>query len=189
MHFTPTRRLISPFDSFFSTNTHSESTWQSQTKYKAIEPSEPLSLDDSEILETQNNQSSGNLDHTVASVYCEMCGEELKDMFEYEHHYESVHCHLCSECELIFPSAYLLGVHLEESHSSYFEVCLHKNKDSKMYQCLVEDKSICHEMFKTSEERDLHMISHHMYEPGFRFEKMGRPLNNFGETSNDEMLE
>ncbi|KAF0975940.1 hypothetical protein FDP41_005267 [Naegleria fowleri] len=190
---TRIRRLISPFDSFFS-ETNSEKTWQVETKYRAVENSQIHKEHLEENLEnhqTYNNQhSSENCQISdsmnTSSVFCELCEQELKDMFEFEHHYESVHCHLCSECELIFPSAFLLGVHLEECHSSYFEVCLQKNT-MKMYQCLVEDKSICNEMFKTSEERDLHMISHHMYEPGFRFEKMGRPLSHV--ETNDEMLE
>ncbi|EFC44854.1 predicted protein, partial [Naegleria gruberi] len=89
---------------------------------------------------------------------CDLCGQYVGNNFEFEHHLESLHKHVCTECSRVFPSAFLLSVHLEENHDSFFSVMALK-KDC--YQCLVEDKSICNAKFRTSEQRDEHMRKDH----------------------------
>lgn len=41
---------------------------------------------------------------------------------EYESHYNSTHTNRCLECRKNFPSAYLLGLHIEENHDSFMSV-------------------------------------------------------------------
>ena len=38
---------------------------------------------------------------------------------EYESHYNSTHTNRCLECRKNFPSAHLLGLHIEENHDSF----------------------------------------------------------------------
>lgn len=38
---------------------------------------------------------------------------------EYETHYRDQHTNRCAECRKNFPSAHLLGVHIEEAHDSF----------------------------------------------------------------------
>jgi len=41
---------------------------------------------------------------------------------DYETHYQKTHTNRCLECRRNFPSAHLLGVHIEEMHDSFAQV-------------------------------------------------------------------
>mmetsp|Transcript_24554 Transcript_24554/g.36026 ORF Transcript_24554/g.36026 Transcript_24554/m.36026 type:complete len:383 (+) Transcript_24554:35-1183(+) len=79
-------------------------------------------------------------------------------------HYQESHVFECSECKAVFPNNHLLDLHLQETHDSYFATALERSKAS--YQCLV---SSCHEVFRTDNERCMHLRSKHGYPKWFRF--------------------
>ncbi|KAM4729170.1 zinc finger protein 511 isoform 2-T2 [Anableps anableps] len=84
---------------------------------------------------------------------------------EYEHHYNSLHRHVCCSCRRSLPSARLLDIHIQEWHDSLFTILAQKQD---MYLCLVEG---CGQKFRTSQQRKDHLIRLHKYPPDFRFDK------------------
>ena len=50
------------------------------------------------------------------------CSQRFRSVEEYEHHYNSLHRHVCSACRRSFPSARLLDVHIEEWHDPVFNI-------------------------------------------------------------------
>ncbi|XP_057705273.1 zinc finger protein 511 isoform X2 [Corythoichthys intestinalis] len=96
------------------------------------------------------------------------CNAVHATLEEYEHHYNSLHRHVCSICRRSLPTARLLDIHIQEWHDSVFMV-LAQRQD--MYQCLVEG---CGHKFRTSTLRKDHLIRIHKYPPDFRFDKPKR---------------
>ncbi|XP_050981179.1 zinc finger protein 511 [Labeo rohita] len=104
---------------------------------------------------------------TISEFRCHIAGcRQLFDTLEgYEHHYNSLHRNVCSNCKCSFPSNRLLEIHILEWHDSLFQVMAEKQC---MYECLVEG---CGLKFKTSKERKDHLIRTHSYPADFRFDK------------------
>ncbi|KAJ0067180.1 hypothetical protein NL108_012912, partial [Boleophthalmus pectinirostris] len=94
------------------------------------------------------------------------CTAAFKTLQEYEHHYNSLHRHVCCICRRSLPTARLLDIHIQEWHDSLFAVLAQKQD---MYQCLVEG---CGRTFRTIKERKDHLIIIHKYPPDFRFDKI-----------------
>ncbi|XP_076830514.1 zinc finger protein 511 [Brachyhypopomus gauderio] len=103
----------------------------------------------------------------VSEFKCHIAGcRQLFDTLDgYEHHYNSLHRHVCCSCKRSFPSNHLLDVHILEWHDALFQVMAEKQC---MYQCLVEG---CTLKFPTSQERKDHLIKTHSYPSDFRFDK------------------
>ncbi|CAL8258436.1 unnamed protein product [Lota lota] len=120
------------------------------------------------------NLSSSETDEqpklSVSAFGCHIsgCCQVFRSVEEYEHHYNSLHRHVCSACRRSFPSARLLDIHIEEWHDPMFNI-LAQSRD--MYQCLVEG---CGLKFRTSKQRKDHLIKIHKYPPDFRFDKAKR---------------
>ncbi|XP_053291941.1 zinc finger protein 511 [Pleuronectes platessa] len=104
---------------------------------------------------------------SVSEFACHIsgCSAVFSALEEYEHHYNSLHRHVCCSCRRSLPSARLLDIHIQEWHDSLFTV-LAQRQD--MYQCLVEG---CGHKFRTSNHRKEHLIKIHKYPPDFRFDK------------------
>ncbi|XP_068579436.1 zinc finger protein 511 isoform X1 [Cebidichthys violaceus] len=104
---------------------------------------------------------------SVSEFACHIsgCSAVFSSLEEYEHHYNSLHRHVCCSCRRSLPSARLLDIHLQEWHDSLFTI-LAQRQD--MYQCLVEG---CGQKFRTSKHRKDHLIRIHKYPPDFRFDK------------------
>ncbi|KAJ4419979.1 hypothetical protein N0V85_000773 [Neurospora sp. IMI 360204] len=66
---------------------------------------------------------------------------------EYESHYNSTHTNRCLECRRNFPSAHLLGLHIEENHDSFMAVKRDRGEHT----------------------RRMHLIDKHMYPNNFFF--------------------
>ncbi|XP_033835633.1 zinc finger protein 511 [Periophthalmus magnuspinnatus] len=96
------------------------------------------------------------------------CTATFKTLQEYEHHYNSLHRHVCCTCRRSLPTARLLDIHIQEWHDSLFAVLAQKQD---MYQCLVEG---CGLKFRTIKDRKDHLIIIHKYPPDFRFDKIRR---------------
>ncbi|XP_077093189.1 zinc finger protein 511 isoform X2 [Siphateles boraxobius] len=104
---------------------------------------------------------------TISEFRCHIAGcKQLFDTLEgYEHHYNSLHRNVCSNCKRSFPSNRLLEIHILEWHDSLFQVMAEKHC---MYECLVDG---CGLKFKTTKERKDHLIRTHSYPADFRFDK------------------
>uniref|UniRef100_W5ULN0 Zinc finger protein 511 n=1 Tax=Ictalurus punctatus TaxID=7998 RepID=W5ULN0_ICTPU len=102
----------------------------------------------------------------ISEFQCHIAGcKQLFDTLEgYEHHYNSLHRHVCSSCKRSFPSNRLLDIHILEWHDSLFKVMADREC---MYQCLVEG---CGLKFQTSKKRKEHLITTHSYPSDFRFD-------------------
>lgn len=94
------------------------------------------------------------------------CTSTFKTLQEYEHHYNSLHRHVCCTCRRSLPTARLLDIHIQEWHDSLFAILAQKQD---MYLCLVEG---CGLKFRTMKNRKDHLINMHKYPPDFRFDKM-----------------
>ncbi|XP_063046996.1 zinc finger protein 511 [Engraulis encrasicolus] len=93
------------------------------------------------------------------------CSQQFDSLQGYEHHYSSLHRHVCATCRRCLPSARLLDIHIQEWHDSLFAVMAQKQS---MYQCLVEG---CDLRFSSSLQRKDHLVRTHSYPPDFRFDK------------------
>lgn len=104
---------------------------------------------------------------SVSEFACHIsgCTAVFSTLEEYEHHYNSLHRHVCCSCRRSLPSARLLDIHIQEWHDSLFTILAQKQD---MYQCLVEG---CGQKFRTSKHRKDHLIRIHKYPPDFRFDK------------------
>uniref|UniRef100_UPI0037E9213F zinc finger protein 511 isoform X2 n=1 Tax=Semicossyphus pulcher TaxID=241346 RepID=UPI0037E9213F len=104
---------------------------------------------------------------SVSEFACHIsgCSAVFSTLEEYEHHYNSLHRHVCCSCRRSLPSARLLDIHIQEWHDSLFTI-LAQRQD--MYQCLVEG---CGLKFRTCQHRKNHLITMHKYPPDFRFDK------------------
>ncbi|XP_036619349.1 zinc finger protein 511-like [Trichosurus vulpecula] len=107
----------------------------------------------------------------VATFGCHVagCQQEFGSLEAYEHHYRTLHTHVCSVCRRSFPSARLLDVHVLEWHDSLFQLLAERQS---MHQCLVEG---CSDTFRSSRERREHLVRAHRYPPDFRFDQPRRP--------------
>lgn len=75
---------------------------------------------------------------------------------DYEVHYLKEHTNRCSSCGKNFPTAHLLGLHIEENHNALRETL--QAKGEKTYACFVED---CERKCSTPQKRRLHLIDKH----------------------------
>ncbi|XP_074086932.1 zinc finger protein 511-like [Macrotis lagotis] len=103
----------------------------------------------------------------VAAFGCHVagCRQEFSGLDAFEHHYRTLHTHVCSVCRRAFPSARLLDVHVLEWHDSLFQLLAERRR---MLQCLVEG---CADTFGSSRERKEHLVRAHRYPPDFRFDQ------------------
>ncbi|ESO89499.1 hypothetical protein LOTGIDRAFT_67661, partial [Lottia gigantea] len=94
------------------------------------------------------------------------CGKIFDSLLSYESHYNTQHRNCCSVCKRVFPSNYLLELHLLEWHDSMFEIQAAKQN---MYKCLVES---CPTLLQTSKTRKKHMIEKHHFPSNYRFDRV-----------------
>ncbi|XP_037321895.1 zinc finger protein 511 isoform X1 [Pungitius pungitius] len=111
------------------------------------------------------------------------CSAVFSSLEEYEHHYNSLHRHVCCSCRRSLPSARLLDIHIQEWHDSLFTI-LAQRQD--MYQCLVEG---CGQKFRTSQHRKDHLVRIHKYPPDFRFDKTKKNRGTKGQQQKDTAME
>ncbi|KAK2824235.1 hypothetical protein Q5P01_021410 [Channa striata] len=113
------------------------------------------------------SEASDKTTPSVSEFACHIsgCSAVFTTLEEYEHHYNSLHRHVCCSCRRSLPSAWLLDIHIQEWHDTLFTI-LAQTQD--MYQCLVEG---CGQKFSTSKHRKDHLIRIHKYPPDFRFDK------------------
>ena len=64
------------------------------------------------------------LSHSVSEFACHIsgCSAVHSTLEEYEHHYNSLHRHVCCSCRRPLPTARLLDIHIQEWHDSLFTI-------------------------------------------------------------------
>lgn len=118
-----------------------------------------------DLSENTDIEDSPKLSVSAFGCHISSCRQVFSSVEDYEHHYNSLHKHVCCSCQRSLPSARLLDIHIQEWHDSLFMI-LAQRQD--MYQCLVEG---CGLKFRTSKQRKDHLIKIHKYPPDFRFDK------------------
>ncbi len=116
----------------------------------------------------------------------------------YETHYRDQHTNRCAECRKNFPSAHLLGLHIEETHDSFAQarrergdrtVSLSSSPPTLHHLCTTPTQSVhqlttppfppppqyscfvegCDRKCSTPQKRKMHLIDKHMYPKNFFF--------------------
>ena len=105
---------------------------------------------------------------TDSLIACEVkgCNEAFDTTNAYDVHFENSHRFSCRECKLNFPSNFLLDVHIDESHDSFFTA--KRERGEAHLVCLVES---CSTKFKHEKERQQHLVNSHKYPSNFRFSR------------------
>ncbi|KAK3997308.1 hypothetical protein QBC44DRAFT_315717 [Cladorrhinum sp. PSN332] len=107
-------------------------------------------------------------DNTKFKIRCSLPPHKESLVFssydEYETHYRNQHTYRCLECRKNFPSGHLLGLHIEETHDSFFTI--KREKGERTYSCFVEG---CDKVCRDPHKRKMHLIAKHMYPKNFFF--------------------
>ncbi|RMZ81390.1 hypothetical protein DV738_g2222, partial [Chaetothyriales sp. CBS 135597] len=82
----------------------------------------------------------------------------------FEAHYAKEHSNRCARCQKNFPSAHLLGLHLDEHHNPLREEL--EAKGEKTYGCFVEG---CGKLCSSRQKRRLHLIDKHAFPRLYNF--------------------
>ncbi|XP_005091673.1 zinc finger protein 511 [Aplysia californica] len=166
-----------------------ESQWQHSPVLKATEDilyldgdmhgyqSKQTALDSSEVKEndccSDSSQAafSENMEQEDASALIEFecgyqgCTKTFSSLSAYESHYHSCHHYTCATCRRVFVSSFMLDIHIQENHDSYFQILCSR---IDMFRCLVES---CDLKFRTPELRKKHLIEEHRFPANFYFHK------------------
>lgn len=107
----------------------------------------------------------------IAEFTCHVkgCSKTFTNPMQFNRHFDMLHKFRCEHCYRNFPSNYLLGLHLQENHDSFFEA--QKEKGLAVYECIIES---CSEKFTTEELRKKHLVKTHKYPADFRFNAVKR---------------
>ncbi|RMD42900.1 hypothetical protein DV735_g2204, partial [Chaetothyriales sp. CBS 134920] len=82
----------------------------------------------------------------------------------FEAHYAKEHSSRCARCQKNFPSAHLLGLHLDEQHNPLRSE--REAKGEKTYGCFVEG---CDKLCSSRQKRRLHLIDKHAFPRLYNF--------------------
>ena len=86
-------------------------------------------------------------DSLLCCAFCSFTTAQQDDL-DFHHHIH--HQHVCSQCSSIFPSYFLLDLHMDEVHNSYCP--------TRSYRCLIE---LCAKRFPTVDQRWQHVCDEH----------------------------
>jgi len=118
---------------------------------------------------SESNSSSKRLrseDSTIERVAsdnellsCPFCTFHSHSSDELDFHTHIQHQHLCSQCLHVFPCYFLLDLHMEEKHNSYFS--------NQSYRCLIES---CTKIFSNLNQRFEHLNTEHYTKNSFLYQ-------------------
>jgi len=87
---------------------------------------------------------------------CPFCKFHTNSQVDLDFHNHIHHQHLCSQCLHVFPSYFLLELHMDEVHNNYSTI--------QSYRCLIET---CLERFSNIEQRSQHINANHHTKNGY----------------------
>ncbi|KAK3313852.1 hypothetical protein B0H66DRAFT_537105 [Apodospora peruviana] len=128
-----------------------------------------IELDLAETMSTPSDGSGGGNSHgSSIEIRCSLPPHQESLVFttyqEYEAHYNQTHTNRCLECRKNFPSAHLLGLHIEEVHDAFAAV--KRDRGERTYSCFVQG---CDRKCSTPQKRKMHLIDKHMYPKEYFF--------------------
>ncbi|XP_050383940.1 uncharacterized protein LOC126800597 isoform X1 [Argentina anserina] len=128
-----------------------------------------LALD---LTEDEKRELRSIVDEEGRGVFCSIvgCGARLICLEEFEEHYNARHTASCSVCSRVYPTSRLLGIHVSEAHSSFFQAKVARG--DPMYECLVEG---CDLKLKSYKSRQQHLVDKHKFPTSFEFFKKAPP--------------
>eukprot|EP00794_Sanderia_malayensis_P000038 gene38-630_t len=153
--FVPDKRFIEPDDAFFE---EGDVACFQAARHSVKEHEIEDMLSCFSKIAIQNDAS--------ALVKCDYkgCKEIFTTTQAYELHQLSAHKFVCSICKRMFPSNFLLDLHITENHDSLFQARLDRGEPA--FICLVESCSI---RFCSEDERMHHLVNIHKYPSDYRF--------------------
>ncbi|KAJ5068666.1 zinc finger protein [Anaeramoeba ignava] len=168
--FQRTKRFLLPSDDFFlDGNLEREAFVKHSVSEIKIEELEKLFIDSNNPKnngkknEEQKEDDEENQEEKMILIECQFPGCESKfySIEDYQNHYDHSHRNTCYSCGKIFPSEYLLDLHVRETHDTLFKL-LSKRKPS--YKCFVET---CNATFWSPKKRAEHLVHIHNYPEKF----------------------
>ncbi|KAJ4392016.1 hypothetical protein N0V93_005636 [Gnomoniopsis smithogilvyi] len=104
----------------------------------------------------------------ASAIQCSLPGHAKGMSFtyyhDYERHYIQVHTNRCLECGKNFPTAHIMGLHIQERHDALAE--MKREQGACTYECFVE---ACEDKFKSYQQRKEHLIRDHAYPRNYFF--------------------
>ena len=97
-----------------------------------------------------DDSSPINSPHTDELLSCPFCIFNTNSQVDFDFHNHIHHQHLCSQCLHVFPSYFLLDLHMDEVHNNYFSI--------QSYRCLIES---CTQKFSSLDQRFQHLNTEH----------------------------
>lgn len=113
----------------------------------------------------KNNETMDENNSSMFSCGQFGCTSQFSSVSAYESHYHTCHHFTCATCRRVFTSDFMLDVHIQENHDSYFDIL---SSRIDMYRCLVES---CALKFRTPDLRKNHLVKEHKYPSTFAFHK------------------
>ncbi|KAK7377666.1 hypothetical protein VNO80_03095 [Phaseolus coccineus] len=154
----PLRRRFGPDSSFFAPGNLERELLAKQVALELTEEKDQL--------EKWMQEEEGR------EIFCPIvgCGARLTSMDDFENHYNARHTASCSVCSRVYPTSWLLSIHVSEVHDSFFQAKVARGYD--MYECLVER---CGLKFKSYNRRHQHLVDKHKFPTSFEFFKKAKP--------------
>lgn len=112
-----------------------------------------MEIDDSTApkrLRSENSSTNSPSNPTSDLLSCPFCAFHTASQVDYDFHNHIHHQHLCSQCLHVFPSYFLLDLHMDEVHNNYFK--------ARTYRCLIES---CTKVFFNIAQRMQHVNNEH----------------------------
>ncbi|KAI5964512.1 ZNF511 [Candida theae] len=104
---------------------------------------------------------------------CPYCSTMIYGYVGFQNHFLTFHEYQCLSCDKIFPSRYILELHIDEYHNPFSKLHGTKVREGKeideasiLLRCLCET---CDMTFNSSQLRTDHLIEHHNYPETFPF--------------------
>ncbi|CAK9686788.1 unnamed protein product [Candida parapsilosis] len=115
----------------------------------------------------KNSSETNFIASDTSPLHCPFCFVVIYGYNGFQNHFLTFHEHQCITCEKIFPSRYILDLHIDEYHNPFLQL-QRGNKDDKRcaLRCFSEN---CKTMFASSDARVDHLVSHHNYPKTYPF--------------------
>ncbi|CAF1015661.1 unnamed protein product [Adineta steineri] len=108
------------------------------------------SSNSSKRFRTEDSSINSNCFLSDDLIFCPFCTFNSNSQVDIDFHNHIHHQHQCSQCLHIFPSYFLLELHMDEIHNTYSTI--------QSYRCLIET---CSKIFSNIDQRSQHINTEH----------------------------
>lgn len=118
--------------------------------------------------EETDNDSKPNTQDNTATLHCPFCSTLIYGYHGFQTHFLTFHEYQCLTCNKIFPSRYILDLHIDEYHNPILKAQSERKggEDKSILRCLSENCAIT---FTSLDLRIDHLINHHNYPETYPF--------------------